>query len=63
MTGGEKQLLDDLTLLRRVDAIYQRRVADGQRPTRDEAEEWLRSLGWREAPLAALLTKWGYPGR
>ena len=55
--------LDDLRLLRRTEAIFERYCAEGHRPTREEAADWLRSLGWREEPLANLLRQWGYEER
>lgn len=59
MTPAES-FLADLRLLRRTKAIYERYCAEGKRPTRDEAVEWLRSLGWQEYPLGNLLREWGY---
>jgi hypothetical protein len=54
------RLLDDLRLLRRVERIFARYCRDGKRPTREEAAEWLQSLGWKPAPLNNLLAQWGY---
>jgi hypothetical protein len=59
-TGAERQLLGDFATLLRVEEIYERYCREGKRPTRQEAEEWLKSLGWQPAPLAVLLKKWGY---
>ena len=58
--SAEQQLMDDFNLLTRVQKIYDRYCRDGKRPTRAEAEDWLKSLGWQPAPLAMLLAKWGY---
>jgi hypothetical protein len=58
--SAESQFLDDFRLLNRVQAIYDRYCHEGKRPTRDEAESWLKSLGWQPAPLAVLLSRWGY---
>ena len=60
LDAGMNSLLDDFTLLIRVKRIFARYCEDGKRPTREEAAEWLRSLGWKEAPLANLLREWGY---
>jgi len=52
--------LDDFRLLLRVEKIFARYVAEGKRPTRDEAKAWLESLGWKPHPLANMLRQWGY---
>ena len=59
MTAGEK-LLDDLRHLKRIEKIYERYCREGKRPTKEEAEAWLKSEGWEPAPLANLLKQWGY---
>lgn len=53
-------LIDDFRTLIRVEKIFARYCAEGKRPTREEAADWLRSLGWQEYPLGNLLRKWGY---
>ncbi len=56
--GADRQFLEDWDLLRRVQQIYDRYVRDGKRPTRAEAEAWLRSEGWEDP--TELLRRWGY---
>jgi hypothetical protein len=58
--NADSAFLADLRLLVRVEKIYERYVAEGKRPTRDEAKAWLESLGWKPDPLADLLRRWGY---
>lgn len=53
-------LIDDFRFAIRVKKIFARYCADGKRPTRDEAADWLRSLGWQEPPLREMLRQWGY---
>lgn len=60
ITALGEALLSDLRTLRRVEEIFARYCRDGKRPTRAEAEAWLRSEGWNEYPLANLLRQWGY---
>jgi len=58
--SAERQFLDDWTMLKRVQKIYERYCREGKRPTKQEAESWLKSLGWKPYPLAELLRRWGY---
>jgi len=60
MDHASRRLLNDFTHLKRVEAIFERYCREGKRPTLAEAEDWLRSEGWKPAPLAVLLKKWGY---
>ena len=52
--------LDDFLLLIRVKKIFDRYCLDGKRPSREEAADWLKSLGWQPAPMEKLLRAWGY---
>ena len=56
-----QDLIDSMRLLRRVERIYERYVAEGKRPSREECRAWLESLGWQPYPLANLMRRWGYP--
>lgn len=58
--SAESKFLDDFALLKRVQKIYERYCREVKRPTRQEAESWLKSLGWKPDPLAVLLQRWGY---
>ena len=60
MASPSQNFLDDFRLLRRVQKIYERYCREGKRPSRAEAEDWLRSLGWQPTGLANLLREWGY---
>ena len=53
-------LLTDFLHTIRVQKVYDRYCRDGKRPSRAEAEAWLKSEGWQPYPLANLLRKWGY---
>jgi hypothetical protein len=55
-----ERLLEDFVHLKRVQAIFERYCREGKRPSRSEAEAWLKSEGWQPAPLAVLLNRWGY---
>lgn len=58
LTAGAATLLDDFALTIRVKKIFARYCAEGKRPTREEAESWLKSEGWRDP--SHLLQQWGY---
>jgi hypothetical protein len=60
MDHASRSLLDDFTHLKRVEKIFERYCREGKRPTKEEATAWLESEGWKPAPLANLLRKWGY---
>ena len=54
--------LGDFLLLIRVKKIFDKYCRDGKRPSREEAADWLKSLGWQPAPMEKLLREWGYEG-
>jgi hypothetical protein len=54
------KFIEEFALLVRVRRIFDKCCLEGKRPSRDEAEAWLRSLGWQPGPLANLLRTWGY---